>query len=115
LPISKDDRALLSWAYTLPQDREGWVTHHGTRLSKRKESVLLLLQDFTSELDKWRGKKQGLAVRRSSLPVEEPISPEWAAVMRRIYGPDIAIPRSKNQLAPSVREQIEAAINAVAA
>jgi hypothetical protein len=107
MPISKEDRALLSWAYMLPRDREGWVIHNGTRLSKRKESVLLLLEQFGSEIDKWRGKKQGL-IQRVTKPVDdEPIPEQWATTMRELYGPEICIPRTKNLLAPSVRQEIE--------
>jgi hypothetical protein len=111
MPISKEDRALLSWAYMLPRDRDGWVIHNGTRLSKRKESVLLLLEQFESEIDKWRGKKQGLAQRVTKPADDEPISEQWATTMKKLYGPEICIPRTKNLLAPSVREEIEAAIS----
>lgn len=111
LPISKEDRALLSWAYTLPKDREDWVTHKGIRLSKCKESVLLLLEQFSSELDKWRAKKASLASSRNKVASkEDPIPPEWAAAMKKMYGPDIGIPRFKSHLAPSVREDIEFAL-----
>jgi predicted phage replisome organizer len=54
LPISKEDRALLSWAYALPRDFDGWALVDGERGSKPKHSILLLLREFGSEIDKWR-------------------------------------------------------------
>ncbi len=54
LPISRSDRALLSWAYTLPRDPEGWVLIDGKRTSKPKQSLVTLLREFSSETDKWR-------------------------------------------------------------
>ena len=53
-PIAKGDRALLSWAYTQPRDSDGWVLIEGKRASKPKQSVILLLREFSSEIDKWR-------------------------------------------------------------
>jgi hypothetical protein len=58
LPISKEDRALLSWAYTLPRDSEGWPLIKGNRASKPKHSVLLLVREFGSEIDKWQSARQ---------------------------------------------------------
>ena len=40
--------------YKLPRDNEGWALMNGKRASKPKQSVLLLLQAFSSEIDKWR-------------------------------------------------------------
>jgi hypothetical protein len=54
LPISREDRALLSWAYNLPRDIEGWALADGERTSKPKQSLLALLRHFPSEIDKWR-------------------------------------------------------------
>ena len=55
LPILPEHRALLSWAYTLPRDSEGWAIIDGERASKPKQSCLLLLEQFSSEIDKWTG------------------------------------------------------------
>jgi hypothetical protein len=54
LPIDKSDLELLWWAYTLPRDAEGWVLVDGERTSKPKQSLVTLLREFSSELDKWR-------------------------------------------------------------
>jgi hypothetical protein len=53
LPIAPEDRALLSWAYTLPTNAEGWVVVDGVQLSKRKQNCLKLLREFPSEIEKW--------------------------------------------------------------
>jgi predicted phage replisome organizer len=53
LPISRDDRALISWAYTLPRDSEGWALIDGEHTSKPKQSLLGLLREFSSEIHKW--------------------------------------------------------------
>jgi hypothetical protein len=60
LPISRDDRALLSWAYGLPRDLEGWALVDGERTSKPKQGLLALLRHFPSEIDKWRGVRTSL-------------------------------------------------------
>jgi predicted phage replisome organizer len=54
LPIAREDRALLSWAYTLRRDSEGWALIDGERASKPKQGLLMLLREFSSEIDKWR-------------------------------------------------------------
>jgi DNA-binding transcriptional MocR family regulator len=54
LPISPDERELLSWGYGLPCDPDGWVYIHGNRATRRKENLVTLLREFPSEVDKWR-------------------------------------------------------------
>jgi hypothetical protein len=60
LPISRDDRALLSWAYTLPRNAEGWVVVDGERLNKPKSSSLILLRELSAEIDKWKSVRANL-------------------------------------------------------
>jgi hypothetical protein len=60
LPISREDRALLSWAYTLPRDAEGWAIVDGDKLSKPKQSSLVLLREFSGEVDKWKSVRANL-------------------------------------------------------
>jgi predicted phage replisome organizer len=152
-PILKEDRALISWAYKLPRDNEGWALVDGKRASKPKQSVLLLLQAFSSEIDKWRSVRRNgnkaqpkppkvedwtderMRVFREMFPNtpiscpfnllgedlqrgidervrlrEDEIPDEWVVVANQLYGPDISIPRFKKDLAPSVREDIKAAL-----
>ncbi len=110
LPISKPDRALLSWAYTLPRDIEGWVLVNGQRASKPKDSVIALLREFSSEVDKWLGKRSGGVQKKHGAATEDLLSDEWASAIKKLYGPDCPVPRLKSQVAPSAREEIEAAI-----
>jgi len=44
LPITLEERTLLSWAYTLPRNAEGWVLVDGHRTSKPKRSLVALLR-----------------------------------------------------------------------
>ena len=109
MPISKEARALLSWAYTLPRDAKGWALVNGTAASKPKQSVLMLLREFSSEIDKWRSVRGNGAKKKG---VIELLSYEWVAALKKIYGADIPIPQSKHLLAPSVQQEIEAAVTA---
>ena len=54
LPISREDRELIQWGYSLRRDSEGWALINGKRITKPKQSLLMLLREFSSELDKWQ-------------------------------------------------------------
>jgi predicted phage replisome organizer len=53
-PISREDRDLIQWGYSLPRDSEGWALVNGRRVTKPKQSLFVLLCEFSSEVDKWR-------------------------------------------------------------
>lgn len=109
LPIEKGDRDLLSWAYTLPRDAEGWALVGSDKLSKRKQSLVSLLREFASELDKWRSVRVGQKKNNTAIKAEV-LPPKWADMMKKIYGADVPIPQFKSQVTPSARDEIEAAI-----
>jgi hypothetical protein len=152
-PVEKNDRALLSWAYTLPRDNEGWALVRGKRASKPKQNLIGLLREFSSEIDKWRGVRTNGSLpepeapriedwtddrrqvfremfpdvpiaRRFNLLAEDlqrqidkevrlgenEIPVEWVLALKQLYGPGVSIPRFKKDLAPSVREEIKAAL-----
>jgi len=54
LPISREDQELIQWGYSLPRNSEGWALIDGERITKPKQSLLALLHEFSSEVDKWR-------------------------------------------------------------
>jgi hypothetical protein len=54
LPIDPELRALLSWAYSLPRDDEGWALFGDQQLNKPKTNCIRLLREFGSEVEKWR-------------------------------------------------------------
>jgi hypothetical protein len=151
-PIAKGDRALLSWAYKLSRDSDGWVLIDGKRASKPKQSLIQLLREFSSEIDKWRSARRNGRAREPEAPEietwshermlvfrqmfpgasapsrfdllgedlqrrinervrlrEDEIPAEWVLVAKQLY-PDASIPQFKRDLAPSVREEIKAAL-----
>jgi hypothetical protein len=151
LPISKEDRGLLSWAYKLPRDNEGWALVDHKRSSKPKQNLISLLREFSSEIDKWRSVRSNHDAPLESAPTDEwtpdrraaferlfstadpgpfyllgsdirrridaevkesadRLRPEWNSMIKKIYGSDVSIPPFKSQLAPSVRDEIEAAL-----
>jgi len=113
LPIDKDDRALLSWAYTLPRDAEGWSLVDGVRANKPKSNLIGLLREFSSEIDKWRGVKgRGRSGGKKNNGADELLPAEWVSAIKELYGDAVPIPRLKSQIASSAREEIEAAVKA---
>jgi hypothetical protein len=82
LPISRNERALLSWAYTLPRDSEGWVLIDGERASKPKQSLITLLREFSSEIDKWRSARANHNEASESPPTTPPANDEWTPERR---------------------------------
>jgi len=61
LPVSPEDKELVQWGYSLSRDSEGWALIDGKRMTKQKQSLVALLRDFSSEVDKWRAVKNGNA------------------------------------------------------
>jgi len=110
IPISKEERALISWAYKiLPRDREGWALYQGYRLSRPKQSLLPLLEEFRNEVQKWHSVKANLngANNHAEMPTREVLPTRWVSAMRKLYGEDAKIPSEKKFLPPSVVAEIE--------
>jgi len=60
--ILADDLALLSWCYSLPHGRDGWVYINGKRAAKCRDSVETLFRDLVSDIDKWRSVHRNWAI-----------------------------------------------------
>jgi hypothetical protein len=108
LPISRDDRALLSWAYTLPRDAEGWAIVDGEQLSKPKQSLLILLREFSSEIDKWKSVRANL---NGAEDLDEPVkgdgwTPERVKVREEEF-PDATWPERFDWVPIDVQRQID--------
>jgi hypothetical protein len=95
----------------LPRDTEGWTLVDSQRTSKLKQSLIVLLREFSSEIDKWRMvRSRGGKARKKNNGADDAMTPDWTAVIKKLYGDDCPIPRLKSQMAPSVRAEIEAEI-----
>jgi hypothetical protein len=104
LPISREDRALLSWAYTLPRDSKGWALIDGVRASKPKQSLVALLREFSSEIDKWRSVRRNDHAKDNS---EKKEPQRWREFYQWKYGKEIVLPTSFWQLSGSKRDEYE--------
>lgn len=104
--IAKNDRALLSWAYTLPRDNEGWALVDGKRASKPKQNLIGLLREFSSEIDKWRSvRSNGSAGEQESAKAQE-WTDERMRVFRELF-PDAPIQCRFDLLGEDVQRQID--------
>jgi len=112
LPISREDQELISWGYSLSRDSEGWALIDGKRITKPKQSLLVLLREFSSELDKWRSARKtiGLKGLHNKKVDDVDLSSEQIAAARKIYGLDVPLPKKWGQLSPSVQAEILAEI-----
>jgi len=107
LPISADDHKLIQWGYSLPRDSEGWALVGGERVSKPKHSLIVLLREFNSEIDKWRSvRKQGEELEPNRAPV-----PAWTKQRQEaanaLYGEGVNLAHPFHQLSPSVQREID--------
>jgi hypothetical protein len=106
VPISREDRALLSWAYTLPRDVEGWAIVDGEQLSKPKHSALLLLREFSSEIDKWKSVRVNLNGSEEHEPEGDGWTPERVKVCQEDF-PDTTWPPRFDSVPIDVQRQID--------
>jgi hypothetical protein len=106
-PIAKEDRALIAWAYSLPTDIEGYAIYKGHRLTKRKMSLLSLVQSFQGEVEKWQQARRQLNGATPKLRDDDRMTPEWAAAIRRLYGDDAFVPELKSRLDSELQAEIE--------
>lgn len=110
-PVSKKDRALLSWAYSLPRDDEGWALVSGKRASKPKQNIIGLLREFASEIDKWR------SVRANSGEDDEPRQitlPSWTDERERVFHelfPGVQIFDPFHLIAEDLQRKIDLAVS----
>jgi hypothetical protein len=109
LPIGAKDRKLIQWGYSLRRDNEGWVLIDGERVTKAKQSLIVLLREFSSEVDKWRSvRKHGDQVDLNNN--NEPLQIEWNEERRaaacRLYG-ERQLPYRFDQLPSSVQRDID--------
>jgi predicted phage replisome organizer len=107
LPISQSDRALLQWAYSLNRDSEGWALVDRERVSKPKHSLIVLLREFSSEIDKWRSVgKHGEEQESDRAPV-----PAWNEQRQEaayaLYGEGVNFAHPFHLVAQSVRREID--------
>lgn len=93
LPITQEDYDLLNWAYSLPRDADGWaIDDESRRVMRTKESLIQLLREFPSELDKCRSaQKKCVATQPEE---EEPDG--WGGGYREAayaeFGPEAVLP-----------------------
>lgn len=118
LPIARADQRLIAWAYSLPRDEEGWSLYDGKRLSKTKESLSSLIEDFGSELDKWKQKRQqlGLNGKYDGADTPDPAGDGWTpariTAFCRVFGEDKRMPERFIDLGASACRQLEEAMEA---
>jgi predicted phage replisome organizer len=105
LPISRADFDLIQWGYSLNRDSEGWALINGDRVTKPKQSLIMLLREFNSEIDKWR------SVQRPPQSPNAALAEDWPegakAVACALYGDTIDLTRSFSQMPASARNEIE--------
>jgi predicted phage replisome organizer len=108
LPISREDRALLSWAYTLPRNAEGWAMVDGDRVNKPKSSSLILLREFSGEIDKWKSVRANLngADDDYDLPRGDGWTAERVQVRQEDF-PDVTWPERFDSVPIDVQRQID--------
>lgn len=106
LPISPDDYDLLSWAYSLPRDEEGWaVDDDDRRVMRPKESLIQLLREFPSELDKSRSAK-----KKCAGPEPEEENDGWGGGYREAavaeFGNEAVLPARFGDLPGDLRRRV---------
>jgi hypothetical protein len=105
LPISRDDQELIQWGYLLRQDSEGWALVNGERRSKPKQGLVVLLREFSSEIDKWRTVRGHSHPPKRESPRENwPAGAKDAAV--QLYGESVPLPTRYDQLSGSIQREI---------
>jgi hypothetical protein len=112
LPIDHATVGLLTWAYTLERDKEGWAIYDRARTNKPKHSRLTLLREFDAECQKWRTVRHQLGLN-GKYDTTKAAPEQWTAAERatakEIFGNDVDLPRFKKDAPSSVRSQIEEA------
>jgi hypothetical protein len=110
MPISKEARALLSWGYKLPRDAKGWALVNGEPVTKPKQSALMLLREFASEIDKWMSVRRAGSDEDDEDLVRALDPPAWTDERRQAFRelfPDTPITCQFNLLAQDVQRQID--------
>lgn len=106
-PVTTQDRELLTWAYSLPTDIDGYALFKGHRLTKRKMSLLSLVQAFQSEVEKWQQVRKDLNGSMPKPREDDRMPPEWATAIKKLYGEDAFVPDVKSRLDSELQAEIE--------
>lgn len=109
LPISRQDRDLIQWAYSLNRDSEGWALVDGMRTSKPKHSLIVLLREFGSEVDKWRSVRKQADLSPKISAKSEKIDDPWPTgtkeMVYELYGEDVTFPARFSELPISIQRE----------
>lgn len=106
LPLARRSWDLIEWFYQLPKD------HKIFTVTNRRQSMRSLLENVKSEPQKIRAARETIGLPawlNGSAPQQaepEPVSAEWHAALKKIYGADVPVPPYKKNLAPSVIERV---------
>lgn len=114
LPIARDHQRLLAWGYSLERDGDGWAVYEGTRLTKPKQSLTALLEDFNGEIDKWTAARKQAGLNGLFDHHDQP-KPEaadgWTPARRQAFvtkfGDDRQFPENFSELGASACRQID--------
>lgn len=108
LPIAKEDRALLTWAYRLPR------SHKFFEHTKLKQEVTTLLREFNGEIDKIKSVRKTIGLP-ATIEQKGPalrVVDDWPKNGREaafaIFGEEIKFPPSYMDLPEDARKKIEA-------
>lgn len=106
LPISREDYELLNWAYSLERDGDGWAIDDEERhVMRPKESLIQLLREFPSELDKCRSARKKCA---GSEPEQE--TDGWGGGFREAafaeFGNQVDLPARFRDLPGDLRRRV---------
>src|SRR5262249_43219234 len=112
LPISPVDRKAIEWGYSRPRDSEGWAISCGERTSKPKQSVLALLSEFSSEVDKWQTVRRNGEYEDEPLKQHEPWTAERWRAANELYphGTGLGWPSAFGLLESCYQEEIDALV-----
>ena len=116
LPISREDQELIQWGYSLSRDLEGFALIDGKRVTKPKQSLVALLRDFSSELDKWRSARMNANGAEDDLDRQGPASDGWTPARKQAafeeFGEDVTFATPFHQLLVEYRRRIDERIEA---
>jgi hypothetical protein len=112
MPIKRADLDLIDWFYRLPDNHEIFnVTH-------KRQSIAAVIENLASETQKIRSARREIgqngapSVReakpmRSSSFESDAVPERWHAIVKELYGEQATLPPRKQDISPSVRQEIE--------
>src|SRR5712692_10513247 len=113
LPISREDQELIQWGYSLSRDSEGWTLINHKRITKPKQSLLALLREFSSELDKWRSARTNAGAKGDLKPESDGWTPARKHAGYEEFGETVTFPPRFDQLPVEYQHRIDARIEAL--